>query len=71
MNTVLKVQRPLNASDDAPMAYVYNEDRSFTTMIPLDKVIHLFNADDLKVYYKAVVKKGQVEFAKRVPNPNW
>ena len=68
---IVKVQRPLNASDDMPMAMVYNKDRTYTVMPPMEDVKHLFPNGEAKVYCKVKVDDGTIEFGERVEDQNW
>ena len=68
---IVKVQLPIVSSESAAFALIYNEERTLHLQVETDSVQHLFNADELKVYYKSEIVDGELVFKDRVASPDW
>lgn len=69
---IVKVQKPLFTSEpEAPMALVYNEDRSLNVMVPYTEDLERLFGDDMKQYWLADWSGGEVELLKEVGEQDW
>jgi hypothetical protein len=57
---IVKVQLPIVTSEPAPMALIYNRDRSVGNMVPVTAKLRRLVRDELKSFW----------FAHLIPDPN-
>lgn len=70
---ILKLQRPLVTNGPAEIL-AYNEDQSFTTMIPYTKDAEAIFGDENKIYVRAQVPrfdKGYVKIDEILEEQDW
>jgi hypothetical protein len=47
---IVKIQRPLMSTDPNAPVLIYNQDRTFETMVPFDRMMQFIMGDRVKMY---------------------
>ena len=69
---IVKVQLPLASNAPKPELLVYNEDRSIQELLPASKeVVDLFDEDEVKAFFYATLKDGNLTLDGRAPWQTW
>lgn len=74
IKTIVKVQIPMSQSPNiAPMALVYNKDRTFETYLDVDDELLAQMGNEPKIFFEAEIdthSKG-IWPVEKVPDPGW
>jgi hypothetical protein len=69
---IIKVQLPLYSNEKNPEAFIYNEDRSVTVMLPVSQdIIDAMDGEPKKYFHATVSKKGILNIKAEAPWQDW
>lgn len=68
---IVKIQRPITTNAEEPKALIYDRDRTFNLMVPLEGVRELFGTYQYKLYARAEIVDGILTIEGTVPDQDW
>ncbi len=71
--TIFKVQLPVtsNVQDRVPMALIYNQDRSVSIMLPVDRNISNFMNGAYKKFFLGIIDRERIEIFNEESWQDW
>lgn len=68
---IVKIQKPLAGGDEAPPALVYNEDRSYETLVEFSEGLRMTIGDREKIYCEVKLEDGNLVLLREVRGHSW
>lgn len=68
---IVKIQRPLESSQETPPALVYNQDKTYKAFVPFDEGLRALMGDDLKIYAEVEIEEEGIGIVRIISPQAW